>query len=1044
MIHLFDIEKEEKISALKESMKDGLINIGPVKISIEQTKSVGFQSYYLDQYSLRDKKNHDIDNTDSFPLNDTFDRKTFKNLSLQDGFFQENLSDKVLKNNRLFALGKSDLQTEITNNGPELFHTRTISDITSGTTTQIESVGHDLMEGDVLYIEGVVGMTEINRQFGVVISVVDDDNVMVNIDSSSFTSYTSGGTLKFPVHLIHSIQTGSITQVETHHDHDFSINDTVIFYGVSGCNKINGMQGKVTEILSSTVLKVDIDSSQFSSYRTQLVSMTDSNFNSYNFYYGGYISKMLNVGNEYGNYGAWANRLSSKYVYDFEDEKVITHNEDYSSPTTRYFWNFASLEERKLSMKFYEFFSNFDHSGETQHQFDFQEYDYYLNTPEDFIDFKNRIDEDPELYSWLKNKKESGYKSIRYDVQEVFYSDDNVFIQSTGIPEYLTTIDAWKPSVINQMWSFEIPRTLTTKTDKTSTRFGSIGVLINGVPLFNFKNGQSFKGLKIWNDNTVISLKSLYDNHNGIVTPNGEYVHTHSPISLYDELNTTEHSPLLGYALDGCPIYGPYGYTDYAPEDSTSDVSRVVSGYTLRNIKERTTLPDGTVLAVPNYGPVVPVYDYNVTVATTQNLYFTYANNQGNNATLTNRINGNTIIDNITINIGDNVLIKNQNNPLENGVYQVILTGPSSRTTLRRIRIHDEAVIKSNQKGNYNEADYGYNQRNGNKVLVLSGRINGNTSWILTGGQRIGISSITASKFDAYPLGYFVEDFEYSGNGTTTLDEYNGRYGRTPEYPDGVYAYFMTINPNTTPAYPYAVGEKYYGYVPQLSLRNAGHSKIYDTVKNYIDKVVGLKIQILQNDKLYELVSLTPETWEENFSKSSSFGMKNKNFFYNKSIGLDSFATPELLKSLDFELGLDESLEFSGNIQTIATNTYENTTVDDLRSATRIDPIFNSTTKTWSDTATGYRTYVASDSYDYDVSNINTYVSRRLDSAGESNPLTIEMYSTIVIDVPATSVFNTYFNQNNWGGSMILDWEIFTVPYGFGSQPFGEEPYGGE
>jgi hypothetical protein len=54
------------------------------------------------------------------------------------------------------------------------------------------------------------------------------------------------------------------------------------------------------------------------------------------------------------------------------------------------------------------------------------------------------------------------------------------------------------------------------------------------------------------------------------------------------------------------------------------------------------------------------------------------------------------------------------------------------------------------------------------------------------------------------------------------------------------------------------------------------------------------------------------------------------------------------------------------------------------------------------------------------------------------------MYSTIVIDVPASSIFYSYFNQTNWGGSMILDWEIFTVPYGYGAEPYGEAPYGGE
>lgn len=1039
MIHLFDIEKEANLSSMKESINDGLLNIGSVQISIEQNLSVGFQSYYLDQYSFRDKNNHDVDNPDSFFLNDTFDRQAFTCLSLQDGFFQENLPATVLPNNHLIPLGNTDFQTEIDTNGPELFQYRNIESITLGTMTGIESTGHGLIAGDILFIQNVVGTIEINNQFAVVLSVDDADNITVNIDSSTFTSYTSGGTMKVPVHPISNIGLGITTQVTTQRNHDLAVNDYVVFYGISGCKQINGMRAEVINVPASNIFVVALDSSEFSSYKSQLITMVDSYSNSYNVYYGGYASKMPSE-----KYLAWADRLSSRYVYDSEDEKVITHTEDYASPTNESFWRFVSKSEKKFAMKFYEFFSGFDRSLGTPHRLDYEEFHYNLNTPEDFEDLKNRVDEDPELYSWLQNKTNAGYKSISYNVQDVLYSDENVFIKSTGIPEYLTTIEAWKPSAINQMWSFEIPRIPTINSNKTLTPLGPVGILKNGVPLYNFKSGQSFKGLGIWKDNTVVSLKPLYDDNNGIMTPEGAYVHIYSPIGLYDEADTDTHSPLLGYALDGSPIYGPYGYTDYSPEDSSLDISRVVSGYTLRNITERGTLPDGTVLDIPQYGPPVPAYDYNVKVATTENLVFTYLNNQGNNATLTSQRVGYTVIDTVTIDIGDNVLIKNQIDPAENGVYQVTLAGPSSYTTLKRVQIHDVEVIKSLQKGQYNEADYGYNTKNGNKVLVDSGRQNSNTSWILLGAQKIGITPVTATKFEAYPLGYFVEDFEYTGNGTTTLDEYNGRYCRTPEYPDGVYAYFMTINENGTPAYPYGIGEKYYGYVSTLSIKNAGRSKVYDKVKNYINKVLGLRIQILQNDTLYELTSLSPETWEKNLSKSSSFGIRDKNFFYNKTIGLDSFASIELLKDLGFDPVLDGSLEFAGNIQTIPSNTYENGTIDDLRSVTRIDPVFDSETGTWTDTGTGYRTYVSSSSYDYDVANTNTYVSRRLDSIGRSNPITVEMYSTIVIDVPESSIFYSYFNQTNWGGSMILDWEIFTVPYGFGSEPYGEAPYGGE
>jgi hypothetical protein len=59
-----------------------------------------------------------------------------------------------------------------------------------------------------------------------------------------------------------------------------------------------------------------------------------------------------------------------------------------------------------------------------------------------------------------------------------------------------------------------------------------------------------------------------------------------------------------------------------------------------------------------------------------------------------------------------------------------------------------------------------------------------------------------------YPLGIFVEDYYFEGNGD--LDECNGRYCVTPEYPQGTYAYFCTIDPETLrPQYPYVLGNVY-------------------------------------------------------------------------------------------------------------------------------------------------------------------------------------------------------------------------------------------
>jgi hypothetical protein len=64
-----------------------------------------------------------------------------------------------------------------------------------------------------------------------------------------------------------------------------------------------------------------------------------------------------------------------------------------------------------------------------------------------------------------------------------------------------------------------------------------------------------------------------------------------------------------------------------------------------------------------------------------------------------------------------------------------------------------------------------------------------------------------------YPLGYFKEDYEFVAHPSdpSYLDVHNGRFCITPDYPNGIYAYFTTVDANHNSAYPYAVGPTFYG-----------------------------------------------------------------------------------------------------------------------------------------------------------------------------------------------------------------------------------------
>ena len=62
---------------------------------------------------------------------------------------------------------------------------------------------------------------------------------------------------------------------------------------------------------------------------------------------------------------------------------------------------------------------------------------------------------------------------------------------------------------------------------------------------------------------------------------------------------------------------------------------------------------------------------------------------------------------------------------------------------------------------------------------------------------------------DLYPLGSLIEDYQYIHR-YGSLDENNGRFCITPDYPNGTYAYFITIDGNNNPVFPYILGENYY------------------------------------------------------------------------------------------------------------------------------------------------------------------------------------------------------------------------------------------
>ena len=319
----------------------------------------------------------------------------------------------------------------------------------------------------------------------------------------------------------------------------------------------------------------------------------------------------------------------------------------------------------------------------------------------------------PAITSWLQNNSiigrhyVSGNSTAIQDadlanVQKVEYSTNWVYITTQGVPSYITGpfLDGNPSFTTAQNAIFKLALNPTQNTGTASvTTGGNIGQFVNGVALFDYRDGVAWNATSSalcggpgnppcpggpnanmdWNRDAVLAEKAGFDCSKGHPAM-GNYHHHQNPsafkldknvvstiCNLYDAdglyvIDSTQHSPLIGFAADGFPIYGAYAYKNL---DGTGGITRMKSGYQLKNQTTRTN------------GPAV--------------------------------------------------------------------------------------------------------------------------------GQVLG----TQTFFN----GYFREDYEFVAHPSdpSYLDVHNGRICKTPEYPNGIYCYFATVDNNWNSAYPYVVGPTFYG-----------------------------------------------------------------------------------------------------------------------------------------------------------------------------------------------------------------------------------------
>ena len=240
----------------------------------------------------------------------------------------------------------------------------------------------------------------------------------------------------------------------------------------------------------------------------------------------------------------------------------------------------------------------------------------------------------PVITSWLQNT--TGITGRHYlsgnstpiddtvlaNIQAVQFSSNWVYVTTQGVPSFITGPFILNPNTvitpINSIYKYPLIPIQNTGTP-TNTTAGNIGIFKNGVGLFSYGDGFSYNpttnsdspnGGAVWRRDAVKAEIIGFDCAKAHPAAQGNYHHHQNPsafnldliqlstiCNLYASdglyvINSSQHSPLLGFAYDGFPIYGAYAYTN--GNDATGGISRMKSSYQLRNITSRTHYGDGT------------------------------------------------------------------------------------------------------------------------------------------------------------------------------------------------------------------------------------------------------------------------------------------------------------------------------------------------------------------------------------------------------------------------------------------------------------------
>jgi hypothetical protein len=192
---------------------------------------------------------------------------------------------------------------------------------------------------------------------------------------------------------------------------------------------------------------------------------------------------------------------------------------------------------------------------------------WYVSQTEPAIYYYKDADQYLDLFSY--HRKDSNKDGIENII--LSHTETHLVMDSQGYPNHPTAIfpNSGNPNRIEiQKFRFQLPLEPKLNDQITRLPMGPIGTAVNGVVYFNpFEMGgmNAVEGYsEVWLDSCC-----------GHPQQSGVYHYHKYPVCVKSPFrdNGKQHSPVIGFAFDGFPIYGPYESDGLMAKDATGQLT---------------------------------------------------------------------------------------------------------------------------------------------------------------------------------------------------------------------------------------------------------------------------------------------------------------------------------------------------------------------------------------------------------------------------------------------------------------------------------------